>query len=296
MDLIGPSDEERAEAARVAGVRIPTREALSEIESSSRAFVEGATLYLSTPLIAAAGEESPVLLPLGFVLDARVLVTVRFAPAKAFDVVHAGLESSAGTLAPAEIFARLLEAMVDRAADRLEGEGAGLDALSQRIFAAGGRQGKADANDRLRDELRRIGRAGDGLSKVRDTLLGLHRITGFSVETPIGAIGPDVVQRLSAVHGDIVSLNSYEEHLSTKVQFLLDATLGFINIEQNDVVKILTVVSVVGVPPVLIAGIYGMNFKRMPEYDWTFGYPYSLGLMAVSAIVPYLWFKWRKWL
>ena len=93
-----------------------------------------------------------------------------------------------------------------------------------------------------------------------------------------------MVQRLKAVHADIASLNSYVEHLANKVQFLLDATLGFINIEQNDIVKILTVVSVVGVPPVLIAGVYGMNFKNIPEYNWAFGYPYSLILMLVSAM------------
>jgi magnesium transporter len=80
------------------------------------------------------------------------------------------------------------------------------------------------------------------------------------------------------------------------VQFLLDATLGFINIEQNDVVKALTVVSVVGVPPVLIAGIYGMNFKHMPELDWSFGYGYALILIVVSGLLPVAWFKWRGWI
>jgi magnesium transporter len=126
--------------------------------------------------------------------------------------------------------------------------------------------------------------------------LGLDRITAFILETPRCDVSQGVLHRLKAVHADIVSLNSYEEHLATKVQFLLDATLGFISIEQNDIVKVLTVVSVVGVPPVLVAGIYGMNFKDMPEYNWAFGYPYSLVLMVVSAIVPIAWFKWRKWM
>jgi magnesium transporter len=102
--------------------------------------------------------------------------------------------------------------------------------------------------------------------------------------------------RLNALRSDIVSLADYETQLSAKVQFLLDATLGFINIEQNDIVKTLTVASVVGIPPVLIAGIYGMNFRYMPEYAWRFGYPFALLLIAASGLVPLLWFKRRGWL
>ena len=94
---------------------------------------------------------------------------------------------------------------------------------------------------------------------------------------------------------DIVSLTDYEEHLANKTQFLLDAVLGLINTKQNDIFTVLTVVSVVGIPPTLVASIYGMNFKFMPELTWTYGYYWGLGLIALSTIVPLLWFKWRGW-
>jgi magnesium transporter len=92
------------------------------------------------------------------------------------------------------------------------------------------------------------------------------------------------------------ALTDYQVHLSGKLQFLLDATLGFISIQQNDIVKALTIASVVGVPPVLIAGIYGMNFRVMPELGWSFGYPLALAVMGVSALMPLAWFRWRGWL
>jgi magnesium transporter len=126
--------------------------------------------------------------------------------------------------------------------------------------------------------------------------LGVGRISAYLAETACNDMSPELRLRLSAVRADISSLNDYEAHLAGKVQFLLDATLGFINIEQNDIVKVLTIASIVGVPPVLVAGIYGMNFKGMPELSWSYGYPYSIILMVLSAVLPLLWFKWRGWM
>ncbi len=297
IDMVSATPDEIRTVEAKTGRRIPDRAALSEIEFSSRAFIEDDVVYLSMPLISAAEDDIPVLRPVGFVVAPAVIVTVRFGPSAAFEAVWGVALGSTVSLAPWLVFVQVIEALVDRASDRLEAAGADLDEASRRIFGGGGtKRAKKGADARLKEELREIGRSGDRLSKVRDTLLGLNRICGFVAETPRPGVSADLAQRLAAVRADIASLDSYEEHLSSKVQFLLDATLGFINIEQNDVVKILTVVSVVGVPPVLIAGIYGMNFKAMPEYDWRFGYPYALVLMVVSAIVPYLWFKWRKWL
>jgi magnesium transporter len=101
--------------------------------------------------------------------------------------------------------------------------------------------------------------------------------------------------RMKTLQQDVASLDDYKTHLSDKVQFLLDAMVGLIGIAQNDVFKVLTIVSIVGIPPTLIAGIYGMNFKGMPEYDWAWGYPYGLAVIALSAIIPLAWFKWRGW-
>jgi magnesium transporter len=297
IDLCDGDPDEIAEAARLSGLRVPTREALGEIESSSRVFVEGDALYLSTPLITPTADGGTALSPLGFVLTKERLLTVRFGPAAALDAVKATLDDQVEVFA-GDVFACILEAMIDRAADRLEQLSADLDEASLSIFRVdrAGRRNLAKASDALRAVLRRIGQTGDRLSQVRDTLLGLDRILSFVSEAPTCDFTSDIVRRLKTVQADVASLSRYEEHLAAKVQFLLDATLGFINIEQNDIVKVLTVVSVVGVPPVLVAGIYGMNFKGMPEYDWAFGYPYSLALMVVSALIPLAWFKWRGWM
>ena len=107
---------------------------------------------------------------------------------------------------------------------------------------------------------------------------------------------PEVKPRLDITRQDVASLSDYDEHIANKVQLLLDATLGLINVEQNNIIKVLTIVSVVGIPPTLIASMYGMNFKGMPEYDWVWGYPYALAMIALSAVLPLVWFKWRGWI
>jgi len=188
--------------------------------------------------------------------------------------------------------------LVDRAADSLEHCSSELDALSHRAFHSERVQRRAlkSVSEKLHATLRKLGQIADRISQIRDTLLGFGRIAAFVCETGTNVVSADERPRLLAVRSDVSSLNDYQLHLSGKVQFLLDATLGFISIEQNDVVKALTIVSVVGVPPVLVAGVYGMNFAHMPELHWLFGYPFALLLMLVTGLLPLLWFKWRGWM
>ena len=194
------------------------------------------------------------------------------------------------------VFTVLLEAVVERAADLLEAAGAELDALSHRIFrSADAGRPVAKANTRLRETLSQVGQLGDRLGKIRGALLGVARIAPFAAESGKGWIGADFRSRLGSVRTDVLALADYETHLDGKNQFLLDAVLGFISTEQNDLFKILTIVSVVGVPPTLVASIYGMNFALMPELHWRLGYPYALCLIVLSTVVPMLWFKWKKW-
>ena len=102
--------------------------------------------------------------------------------------------------------------------------------------------------------------------------------------------------QLKSLQRDVSSLNDYESHLTDKIHFLLDATLGMTNVEQNNIFRILTVVSVVGIPPTFFASMWGMNFKGMPELEWTYGYEFALFVIIVSALIPIFWFKWRGWL
>ena len=129
----------------------------------------------------------------------------------------------------------------------------------------------------------------------RTVLLNVGRIASFANDVGSEWITPASKRRLEAVSKDVVSLSDYESRLSDKIQLLLDAILGFISIQQNDLFKILTIVSVVGVPPTIMVGIWGMNFKFMPELGWTYGYPLAWLAVIASAALPLLWFKWRGW-
>jgi magnesium transporter len=298
MDLLNPTKEEKDFVESRARVRIPSIEALSEIESSSRLIFEHETIYLSTPVVAHADTADPFLSSLGLILTRRVLITVRFEELSVFDSV-VGLVRSQETLRNStEVFAALLEALVDRGADVLERLGAELDKVSRTVFRGdpARRQHTVRSNTALRRVLSQVGATGDRLSIARDALLGLSRIAPFVLGLGHEWIVPEFEARLTAVSKDIASLNDYEGHVSNKVQFLLDAILGFITIEQNDLFKVLTVVSVIGIPPTVVAGIYGMNFKVMPELSWQWGYPFGLALIVLSALAPFLWFKWRGWI
>jgi magnesium transporter len=299
IDLLDPTDDERQRVEQATKLRLPTRTALEEIESSSRVFREGNAVYLSTPVLETTDCMKDAVTTLGFVVSPERIVTQRSGGITGFDAVAASYEGAAVPKAR-DVFLKILETIVDHTADALEHGSAELNDISDAAFRAdpaGQRHRVAKASGALRGALRRIGRMGDGVSHIRDTLLGLGRIVAFVDEGGAEMAGDAAdVARLKAIRADIASLNEYQAQLSEKVQFLLDATLGYINIEQNDIVKTLTIVSVVGVPPVLIAGIYGMNFKNMPELNWSFGYPLALGLILVSALVPVAWFKWRGWM
>jgi magnesium transporter len=161
------------------------------------------------------------------------------------------------------------------------------------VAQAGGRKAE-DAT--LRRTLGQLGHTGDLISHVRDTQVGAARIVPY-VETMAAEWLPKALMpRLVTLRQDIASVSDFDTHLNDKLQFLLDATLGFINIAQNSVMKVMAIASVVGIPPVLIAGVYGMNFKNIPEYDWAWGYEWGWGLIILTTLIPLAVFRWRKWI
>jgi len=295
IDLLSPTESEVAAVEEASGLTLPSQAELSEIEMSSRLRTDGDVLSLSAPLVYRSQAQYPGTTPVGFVLAPELLVTVRYEPLNAFDSYQAAARGSA-----AEIFVGLIDAIVDRIADVLERIASELDMLSHRLFRSrsvgGGERGtRAQENADLRSILRQLGASGDLISKIRDSLLAFARIVPYVATTRGSELPAPVKTRLETLRQDIGSLNDYEFHLLSKIQLLMDATLGLINVEQNDIIKVLTVVSVVGVPPTLVASVYGMNFKYMPELDWSWGYPYGLAMIAISALAPLIWFKWRGW-
>jgi magnesium transporter len=297
IDLLNPTKEEIAFVESRTKVRVPSIESLSEIESSSRLAVDQEIIYLSVPAVAQGDTADAYLSPTGFILTRSVLVTVRFASLPIFDAVAERVKHDDKLQSATAVFIAVLEAIVDRAADVLERLGGELAKVSKSVFRGDPSQPRhvVRSTNALRRALLAVGTTGDRLALTRDVLLAIGRIAPFVLGLRKDWILPELESRLEAVTKDINSLNDYEAHLSNKVQFLLDAILGFINIQQNDLFKILTIVSVVGIPPTLVAGIYGMNFKYMPELNWVGGYPFGLAMIALSSLIPVAWFKWRGW-
>jgi magnesium transporter len=301
IDLLRPEPQEIAFVERTTGLAVPSLAALSEIESSSRLRTRKGALYLSAPVIYRADSDRPLATPVGFMLTRERLVTVRFEELIPFtNFVTRDFAADSAELSSAEIFVELLDAIADRLADILEQIAAELDILSHRLFRTPPaepmpRRRAARETADLRLILRRVGHSGDLVSKIRDSLHGVARIVPFVCSTAGEWLPGEVKRRLDTLRQDIASLGDYDAHLVNTVQLLLDATLGLINVEQNNIIKVLTIVSVVGIPPTLVASIYGMNFRGMPELDWAWGYPYGLMVIGLSAILPLLWFKWRGW-
>jgi magnesium transporter len=298
IDMVNPDEPTRQLVEATTGLHVPTREELSEIETSSRLWREGDTLTVSLPGLVRGESGEPRSSPIGFVLSQERLLTVRFAAVPAFDTYAARCRlGQNGDRNPMSLMLGLCESLVERIADLLEREGEELDAVSRRVFRPSDsrRARPRRAETELRALLRNVGRVGDLVSKVRDMLLGLGRMIPF-VLANAPWITPEQKSRFKILRADIASLTDYDGHLANKVQFLMEATIGFIGIEQSNIIRVLTVVSVVGVPPTFFASMWGMNYRNMPELDWTFGYPMALLVIILSAVLPLVWFRIRGWL
>jgi magnesium transporter len=301
IDLHNPNAELRDVVHRLTGLRVPELADLNEIETSSRLSMEDGAIYLSVPLAAPLRQGGARSSPLGLVLTQDRLITVRYADLytvqAAVDRVRAAEAAGAGSAA---LLAQFLESVVDGLADVLERIGGELEHISHRTFhpppTQKAHKAHVRASTEMRATLRAVGRTAEAMMRIRETLLSLGRIPAFLNAHAGSWIPAEVRADLEVMRADVTSLNDHIGHLTNLGQFLQDAILGFINIDQNNIMKVLTVVSVVGVPPTLIAGIYGMNFKNMPEYDWVWGYQYGLILIILTAVVPLWWFRRRGWL
>ena len=300
IDALDPTSADVSFVKKAMNARVPTLDDLSEIESSSRLSVEDGTLFLSLPTAIRDETGFPRSSPIGFVLNRERLATIRFTRLPSFEHVVrqtiANGELAAGGLGA---LVTILEMMIDQLADVLERVGTDLDAMSRQVFTKGLVAGKdkrpRHANQVLAHMLKTVGENGDLISKVSESLLGLNRMVPFLGAKGQELVTPEFKMRLDTVNQDTKSLREFVDHLTNKTQFMLDTLLGLANIEQNNVFRVLTVVSVVGIPPTFFASMYGMNFKNIPEYDWSFGYQYGLTLIILSGLLPAIWFKVKGW-
>ena len=289
-DLLEPTREDVLLIKQIAGIDVPTPEEMREIEPSSRLYREGLALFMTASVLNHADSPDPETRAITFVLADGMMTTIRYSTPTPFLTFQTRIQSQPELCASAEIaLVELLDSIVDRIADTLEGIDAHVSALSKSIFALEQRRDYTE-------ELKTIGLNAVRCSKVDESLVGLSRLLTF-FDANMRQIGQKQVRpRVKDLQRDIVSLMGYVERMSEKLQLLLDATLGMVNIQQNNIIKIFSVIAVVFLPPTLVASIYGMNFHLMPELDWDLGYPLALLLMFLSAIGPYLYFRHRGWL
>jgi len=296
IDLVNPSAAEDRAVERLTGIAVPTREDMQEIEISSRLYIENGARYMTATLMCQSDTDMPRTTAVTFILAGHRLVTVRYDTPKPFpQVEHKLARSCSPVITGEQVLMELMDAVIDRCADILERVGTDLDQVSHDIFEPESeRHGNAK---RYAQILAAIGRKGDLTSKVRESLVSIGRLVAFMSAVVEGVKwSKDMREQLKTMQRDVASLSDHASYLSGKITFVLDALLGVVNLEQNNIIKLFSVMAVVLMPPTLIASIYGMNFKDMPELEWTHGYPLAVVAMIAAAIVPYYIFKLKKWL
>ena len=300
IDLEEPTKEEEALVERCLGVEVPTPEELKEIEPSSRLYEQNGAIYMTMSTLYGVQDGTPSASPIGFVLVGNHVVTVRYATPKPIFAFAAHARRDR-TLVKDGVTAliRLLDAIVDRLADELEASGEEIERISQHIFERQTPEGAARRRiqpDRLEALLNRIGRSQALLATICETAVSSSRVVGFLGATERIRSEQNDRDRVQSLAADISSLIDHSAFLANNLAFLLEASLGLISVQQNAIIKIFSVAAVIFLPPTLVGTIYGMNFDHIPEFEWLYGYPFALGLMVLSAILPYWFFRRRGWL
>ena len=300
IDLLTPDAEELAYAEKTCALEMPTKDEMREIEATSRMYCEDGARFMTTTVLSRVETDDPIIAEITFILKDRTLITIRHTDSYSFRVFSHTLLRMQETNRDL-VFIGLLETLVDRQADVLERFGTVLDALSKKVFGTHHTRRKEKREDPdtddLRDALEELGRVGDLITRQRDALVNLLRMITFAGNEASCLSSHEILYvPLRRVSRDVNSLAEYASFLSNKINFMLDAVLGLINIEQNDIVKVFTITSVVFLPPTLIASVFGMNYKYIPFLETEWGFWFSLALMVIAAVLPLVIFKIKRYL
>ena len=299
LDLLEPSKSEEQIIESFLGIEVPTSQEIQEIEDSSRFYSRNENIYLTAALLIRLESAQPSSTDIRFILTPATVISVRYVDSRPFRLFTSRMVSGATHSESSDsLLQKMLEVIVDDLADILEATAFELDRMSHRVFFSGSTNGDtaADENIDLKEAIAQIGKYGELVSEARLSVLNMNRLLIFLSQCGDGWWLPETKSRLQTLIRDIRSLTEHATFLSNRVNFILDGTLGMINIEQNKIIKIFSVAAVVFLPPTLIASIFGMNFRHMPELQWAFGYPVAIVLMIISAILPFFYFKRRGWL
>ncbi len=298
IDLFNPSHAEESLVESAIGLSVPTRDEMAEIEQSSRLYEENGAIYITATVLAGLDEKNPISTPVTFVLTTKHLVTVRYADPKPIRLFAEAMARNPELLGTSmETLVKLLDAIVDRLADAIEVVGNEAEQISKRIFRRSpDERSRRIPSIKLEALLMRIGNCQDLLAKARETAGSTARLLSFVAACSHFRGNSEQRDHIRSLSEDIDSLTDHSGFLANNITFLLDASLGLISIEQNAILKIFSVASVILLPPTLVGAIYGMNFEHMPELKWILGYPLALFVMLLSAVLPYVYFRRRGWL
>ncbi|MDX2094684.1 MAG: CorA family divalent cation transporter [Alphaproteobacteria bacterium] len=292
IDLLEPTRAQEAAVEDFLRMNIPTHEEMSEIEVSNRLYTDDGTTYMTATMMTKVDTWTPETHAVSFILTEHVLVTIRYTDATSFRTFIANAPRlPEGEHDEMTLFLGLIESIVNRMADILERLDRDIDRIIRDIFRNPDHPEKKSVNYQLM--LDRIGRCGNLSSKVHHSLVTFGRIMAY-ISHHKKASKPENQERIEAIHKDVLGLSDHGTYLTGRVNFLLDATLGMINIQQNSVFRVLSTAALIFMPPTLVAGIYGMNFKLIPELSWHWGYPIALLLMLVAAVLPLAYLKQRR--
>ena len=295
LDLLEPTPSEEKQVESFLSIDVPTRDEMREIESSNRLYEENGSLYMTATVVTKLDSDLPESTQITFILSAAKLVTNRYVdplPFRRFVAYAERHPASCNT--PAAVLAGLVEATINRVADVIERVATDLDGASAEVFSVQRR--KRGAFRDYRRVLERLGQNGELISKARESLVSLGRLLTFVQQSTSVPMTQEVRSRFRTLSRDVMAMSDHASFLGTKVSFILDATLGLINIDQNNILKIFSVVTVFLLPPSVIGAVYGMNFDHIPGTHDPWGFWVAVGFMALSAIGPFVWFKRKGWL
>ncbi len=295
IDLVEPAMEEDQRVQEFVGAPVPTKADPDYTEPPEAHYSENGVRYLHA-LFISEPEDTPDVTGVTFVVCPTTLVTVRYHPVESFDLFSQKLCRSPGqALFPDAVAVGLINTALNRSARALTKAGESLDRIASAVFRAKGDQ--SSRNQIYSDTLWALGREDEKISNLRESMVSVERLLLFLIGDGGAERSPKPVREATKTAlRDLQSLEEDASFKAQKVQFLLDATLGLINLAQNDIIKLFSVLAVIFMPPTVIASIYGMNFKSMPELEWRWGYPLALVLMVCAAVLPYVFFRWKKWL
>jgi magnesium transporter len=289
VDLDAPTPEEKGWIAQRFGVTIPDDAVDDDLEESARFYEEdNGELHIRSDFLI-DDDENPRNVRVAFILFRNVLFSMHDEELPVFRLLRLRARRIPALIEDAkDVLLKLYAADAEYSADALEGIYDALEVVGQRVL-------KEDVNDAVAAEaLSAIAKEEDLNGRIRRNVMDTRRAISFMMRSRL--LNAEQFEEARQIMRDIDSLDSHTTFLFDKINFLMNATVGFININQNKIIKLFSVASVALLPPTLIASVYGMNFDVMPELNWQYGYPFAIGLMVVSVVAPFVYFRRKGWL